>query len=175
MAVRLIPLAALCSLLVACGGKSPEAAGAAGAGTGPGAAPATAAGSGAASGVAAVAAPASAPPVSVSVVRAQKRDVAVQVEATGTVSALATIDIKPQLASVVTAVHVKEGQFVSKGQPLFTLDGRADAANLARTEAQLLRDQATLADAQRQLTRARELVAQNFISQGAVEIGRAHV
>ena len=80
MAVRLIPLAALCSLLVACGGKSPEAAGAAGAGTGPGAAPATAAGSGAASGVAAVAAPASAPPVSVSVVRAQKRDVAVQAD-----------------------------------------------------------------------------------------------
>ena len=164
MAVRLILLAALCSLLVACG-KTPEATGAA---------PAAAAGSAGASGAAA-ATPASAPPVSVSVVRAQRRDVAVQVEATGTVSAQATIDIKPQLASVVTAVHVKEGQFVTKGQPLFTLDGRADAANLARTEAQLLRDQATLADAQRQLTRARELVAQNFISQGAVDTAQANV
>ena len=66
--------------------------------------------------------------MSVSVVRAQKRDVAVQIEATGTVSALATVDVKPQIASVLTEVHVREGQFVAKGQPLFTLDGRADAA-----------------------------------------------
>lgn len=176
MAVRLIPLAALCSLLLACGGKTPEAAGAAGAGTGAGAGASAAGRPGAAaSGPATAAAPASAPPVSVSVVRAQRRDVAVQVEATGTVSAQATIDIKPQLASVVTAVHVKEGQFVTKGQPLFTLDGRADAANLARAEAQLLRDQATLSDAQRQLARARELVAQNFISQGAVDTAQANV
>ncbi|MBK7264494.1 MAG: efflux RND transporter periplasmic adaptor subunit [Rubrivivax sp.] len=118
---------------------------------------------------------ASAPQVSVSVVRAQRRDVAVQVEATGTVSALSTVDIKPQLASVVTAVHVKDGQFVGKGQLLFTLDGRADAANLARAQAQLLRDQATLADAQRQLTRAQELLSQSFVSQGAVDTAQANV
>ncbi len=133
-----------------------------------------AAGPGAASGVAAAAA-ASAPPVSVSVVRAQRRDVSVQVDATGTVSALATVDIKPQIASVVTAVHVKEGQFVTRGQPLFTLDGRADAANQARAEAQLLRDQAALADAQRQLARAQELLAQRFVSQGAVDTAQASV
>lgn len=118
---------------------------------------------------------ASAPPVSVSVVRAVRRDVAVQVEATGTVSALASIDIKPQIASVVTAVHVKEGQFVAKGQALFALDGRADAANLARAEAQLLRDLATLADAQRQLARSQDLLTKNFVSQGAVDTAQANV
>ncbi|MBL8289271.1 MAG: efflux RND transporter periplasmic adaptor subunit [Rubrivivax sp.] len=118
---------------------------------------------------------ASAPPVSVSVVRAVRRDVAVQVEATGTVSALASIDIKPQIASVVTAVHVKEGQFVARGQPLFTLDGRADAANLARAEAQLLKDQATLADAQRQLARSQDLLSKGFVSQGAVDTAQANV
>ena len=132
--------------------------------------------SGAVSGPAAgAAAAASAPPVSVSVVRAQRRDISVQVEATGTVSALATTDIKPQIASVVTEVHVREGQFVSKGQPLFTLDGRADAANLARVEAQLLRDQATLADAQRQLARAQDLLARSFVSQGAVDTAQSNV
>jgi RND family efflux transporter MFP subunit len=118
---------------------------------------------------------ASAPAVSVSVVRAARRDLAVQVEATGAVSALSSVDIKPQIASVVTAVLVKEGQFVAKGQPLFTLDGRADAANLSRAEAQLLRDQATLADAQRQLARAQELLAKNFISQGAVDTAQTQV
>jgi len=163
---RSLPLAALCGLLAACGGKSTEPAGAA--------APA-AAGSGASGAAVPAAAAASGPPVSVSVVRAQRRDVAVQVEATGTVAALATVDIKPQISSVVTAVHVKDGQFVAKGQPLFTLDGRADAANLAKAEAQLLRDQATLADAQRQLARARDLVAQGFVSQGAVDTAQATV
>jgi len=169
MAVREISAAALCCVLVACGGGKPAAgtAAASAAPSGP-----VGAASGAASGPAAAA---SAPPVSVSVVRAAKRDVAVQVEATGTVSALASIDIKPQLASVLTGVHVKEGQFVQKGQLLFTLDGRADAANLARAEAQLLRDQATLADAQRQLARSQDLLSKNFVSQGAVDTSQANV
>ncbi|MCA0242313.1 MAG: efflux RND transporter periplasmic adaptor subunit [Proteobacteria bacterium] len=164
---RSLSLAALCGLLAACGGKSTEPAGAA--------APAAAASAASGAAAPAAAAAASGPPVSVSVVRAQRRDVAVQVEATGTVAALATVDIKPQISSVVTAVHVKDGQFVTKGQLLFTLDGRADAANLAKAEAQTLRDQATLADAQRQLARARDLVAQGFVSQGAVDTAQSTV
>lgn len=169
MSARVLAAALLSSLVAACGGggATAEAPAAASAPT------ASAAADGAAS--AAAAAAASAPPVSVSVVRAQRRDVAVQVEATGTVSALASVDIKPQVASVVTAVLVREGQFVAKGQPLFTLDGRADAANQARVEAQLLRDQATLADAQRQLARAQDLLSKGFVSQGAVDTAQANV
>ncbi|MBI5721646.1 MAG: efflux RND transporter periplasmic adaptor subunit [Burkholderiales bacterium] len=184
MAVRACCLALLCGLLVACGEGSrgggsiegraaapatPDAAGSAALAASPPAAQAS--GSAAASSAAAAA---SAPPVSVSVVRAMRRDVAVQIEATGTVSALASVDVKPQLASVVTGVHVKEGQFVGKGQLLFTLDGRADAANLARAEAQLMRDQATLADAQRQLARSQDLLARNFVSQSAVDTAQAN-
>lgn len=161
-----VAVVAAASALAACGGggssPAPDQRASAAAG-----------GASAASGAAAAAA--SAPPVSVSVVRAQRRDVAVQVDATGTVSALANVDIKPQVSSVVTEVLVKEGQFVTKGQPLFALDGRADAANLARVEAQLLRDQATLADAQRQLARAQELLSKSFVSQGAVDTAQANV
>lgn len=161
---------ALLTLLVACGGGSSAPATPAA-----GLAAASGAGTAVAPGAPAPRAAASAPPVSVSVVRAQRRDVSVQIEANGTVSALASVDIKPQVASVVTAVHVKEGQFVAKDQPLFTLDSRADAANLARAEAQLLKDQATLADAQRQLVRSKELLEKNFISQGAVDTAQAQV
>ena len=46
---------------------------------------------------------------SVSLVRAERRDMPVVLEATGTVSALTSVDVKPQMASVVTQVHVKEG------------------------------------------------------------------
>src|SRR5665811_600624 len=108
-------------------------------------------------------------PVRVSTVRAQQRDVDVTLEATGTVTALNSVDIRPQVSSVITQVHIREGQFVKAGQLLFTFDARNDEANLAKARAQLAKDLATLADAQRQLARSRELLAQNFISQGAVD------
>jgi RND family efflux transporter MFP subunit len=112
-------------------------------------------------------------PVSVTSVLAQQRDVPVQLQAPGTVTALRSVEVKPQVASQVTQVHVREGQNVRRGELLFTLDARNDEANVARAQAQLLRDQATAADAQRQLARSRELLAQNFVSQGAVDTAQA--
>ena len=95
-----------------------------------------------------------------SLVRAERRDMPVVLEATGTVSALTSVDVKPQMASVVTQVHVKEGQFVRRGDLLFTLDSRSDQANLGKAQAQLQKDLAALADAQRQFARSQELFAQ---------------
>ena len=118
---------------------------------------------------------ASSPPVSVTLVRAQQRPFKISIDASGSVSAASNVDVRPQVSTLVTQVHVKEGQFVTKGQPLFTLDARADQAALLRAQAQLLRDQATLADAQRQLARSQDLLRQNFISQGAVDTSAANV
>jgi RND family efflux transporter MFP subunit len=109
------------------------------------------------------------PPVSVTTVAVQKRDVDVMLEATGTVSALNSVEIRPQVASVIQKVHIREGQFVTAGQLLFTLDARADEVNVAKARAQLAKDQASLADAERQLARSKDLFAQNFISQSAVD------
>jgi RND family efflux transporter MFP subunit len=118
---------------------------------------------------------ASAPPVGVTTVPAQQRDMAVLINATGAVTPLASVDVRPQTTSLVSKVHVKEGQFVRAGDLLFTLDGRADEANVAKAVAQVARDQAALADAQRQLARSKELLAQNFISQGALDSGQTAV
>jgi len=114
-------------------------------------------------------------PVSVTTVRAQKRDVDVMLEATGTVTALNSVDIRPQVSSVITRVNIREGQFVKAGDALFTLDDRNDQVNLAKAQAQLAKDLAALADAQRQLARNRDLLAQNFISQGAVDTSQTQV
>jgi multidrug efflux pump subunit AcrA (membrane-fusion protein) len=76
---------------------------------------------------------------------------------------------------LITKVHVKEGLFVTAGELLFTLDPRADEANVAKARAQLARDEAALADAQRQLKRSQELLAQNFISQGALDTNQTNV
>ena len=180
-----LTLAALLAMTVAalqaCTGKS-EATSATAAG-GAASPPSTAAGPAAGSSGAASAAPgapvpsaaASAPPVSVTLVRAQKRDVAVSLDATGTVVPLSSVEVRPQMTSVVAKVHIRDGQFVRAGELLFTLDSRADDANVAKVQAQMARDQASLADVRRQLQRSRELLEQNFISQGAVDASQAQV
>ena len=134
-----------------------------------------AAGADPAASASAPAAAASMPPVSVTLVRAAVRDFTLTLDASGTVAALSSVEVKPQVSAQVLAVHVKEGQFVQRGQPLFTLDARVDQANLKKAEAQLLKDEATLADARRQLARSQDLLAKNFISQGAVDTGVANV
>lgn len=88
---------------------------------------------------------------------------------------LNVVDVRTQMNSLIKVVHFKEGQFVKAGQPLFTLDARTEEANVAKALAQLAKDNAALADARRQHERARQLFAQNFISQGAVDTAQAAV
>lgn len=117
----------------------------------------------------------SAPPVSVTTVEVRQRDLAVQLEATGTVVPVAIVEVRSQLTSVARKVHIKEGQFVRAGELLFTLDVRPDEANVAKLRAQMARDEAALADARRQLARSRELLARNFVSQAGVDSAQAQV
>jgi RND family efflux transporter MFP subunit len=152
-------------LLVACGGTSePGPASVASATSAPSAASAPASASRATGG-----------PVSVTAVVAKKRDFEVNIEAIGTVTPVASVDVKPQSNSVVTRVHIREGQFVRAGELLFTLDPRPDEANVAKVRAQILKDEAVLADAQRLLVRNKDLMAKNFISQGALDSAQAQV
>ncbi len=100
---------------------------------------------------------------------AQQQDVAVELQANGTVVPLSTVEIRPQVSRVVRQVHVKEGQNVAAGALLFTLDGRAEQAALDQAQARLARSEAALADAERQAARSRELAAQKFISASAAD------
>ena len=177
-----LTLLLLGGLLAACSPRDiapPPAAGAAGpsaaSGAGAGAAAASGAGTGGIAGASAPAGAASAPPVSVTLVRAAARNFTLALDASGTVTSLSSVDVKPQVSAQVLAVHVKEGQFVQRGQALFTLDARVDQANLKKAEAQLQKDEASLADAKRQLARSQDLLRQNFISQGAVDTSLANV
>jgi RND family efflux transporter MFP subunit len=113
--------------------------------------------------------------ISVTTTIAKQRSFDVSLEAIGTVTPLSSVDVKPQINSVVTQVHVKEGQFVKAGELLFTLDARPDVANVAKVRAQMAKDQAVLDDAQRQLARSRDLLAKSFISQGALDTAQAQV
>ncbi|MBS0341465.1 MAG: efflux RND transporter periplasmic adaptor subunit, partial [Proteobacteria bacterium] len=108
-------------------------------------------------------------PALVTLAQARRQDVPITVQVNGSVVSLNSVDLRPQVTNTVREVHVKEGQFVKAGQLLFTLDERADQANLAKAKAQQLKDEATLADLERQYKRNQELLAQNFISKSAAD------
>ncbi len=97
----------------------------------------------------------------------EKKDVPLVIESTGTIAAANIVDIRPMITNKVKEIHIKEGQDVKKGQLLFTLDDRNDRANYDRAKA--LAD-----DAQRQLQRAKELVAKNFISKAGLDTAEAN-
>jgi RND family efflux transporter MFP subunit len=100
---------------------------------------------------------------------AQSQDVPVTVTVNGSVVSLNSVDVRPQVSNMVAKVHVKEGDTVHAGQLLFTLDARADVANLEKAKAQQQKDQAQLADFERQYKRSEELLAQNFIAKSATD------
>jgi RND family efflux transporter MFP subunit len=106
---------------------------------------------------------------------AEQKSIPLMVSANGYVTAINTVDVRPQVQNVVRAIHVTEGQDVRPGQKLFTLDERNDFANVDKAKAQLARDRADLADAEATLKRNQELLAKNFISQAVVDTARNKV
>jgi len=129
-----------------------------------------------AAGASAPAGAASAPPAqNVGVVQVRQADVPITVEASGTVTALQSVDLRAQTTSTVAQVLVKDGQSVKKGELLFRFDDRAQRADLEKARAQLARDRAALGDLERQFKRAQELVAQNFVSRSALDTAQANL
>jgi RND family efflux transporter MFP subunit len=100
---------------------------------------------------------------------AEKKSVPINVVANGYVTAVNTVDVRPQIQNVVRSVHVTEGQDVKIGQLLFSLDQRNDLANVDKARAQLARDQADLSDADAILKRNQELLTKGFVSQALVD------
>ncbi|USX27466.1 efflux RND transporter periplasmic adaptor subunit [Oxalobacteraceae bacterium OTU3CINTB1] len=114
-------------------------------------------------------------PTTVSVVAPARQDVAVVLQANGTVTPVSTVDLHPQTTSTISKVHIKEGQFVTSGELMFSLDDRSQRANVQKAQAQVARDRATLADAERQYQRAMDLLEQKFVAQGAVDTLKSQV
>jgi len=114
-------------------------------------------------------------PIPVTLTTVERRDVPVRLRANGNVIALQSVDIRAQITSTVREVHIREGQTVARGDLLVSLDSRAEEANLRKAEAQVEKDRADLANAQRTLERQRQLYVQKFISQSALDAAENQV
>lgn len=87
------------------------------------------------------------------------------VSAVGTLLADESVMIRPEIDGRVDAIHFQEGQTVTRGQKLVSMDP-------AELKAQLSRMDVLVRTEQQRLDRAKELLAQQFISQEAVDLAR---
>lgn len=106
------------------------------------------------------------PAMPVEVMVARSDTVRDEIAATGQVEALQSIVLQPEVEGRIEAILFREGQGVAKGTPLFQVDSTMLAAQVAQLAA--LRDLA-----QQDLTRTKELIAQNAASAADLERAEA--
>jgi len=106
-----------------------------------------------------------APPVPVTVETAVQKTVPVQLRAIGNVEAHSTVTVKSKVGGELVRVHFTEGQDVSKGSLLFTIDPRAYEAALKQAEANLQKDIAQAKHAREDAQRYEFLIQKGVVPQ----------
>jgi multidrug efflux system membrane fusion protein len=95
---------------------------------------------------------------------AEQADIGVYEEAIGTVTPIYTASIVSQATGLITAVHFREGQNVTKGTPLIDIDPRQYQATLTQAQGQLEHDTQLLAQAKMDANRYQAAWARNSIA-----------
>ncbi|HET9107120.1 MAG TPA: efflux RND transporter periplasmic adaptor subunit [Steroidobacteraceae bacterium] len=103
-------------------------------------------------------------PLPVSVAKVTTADVPVVIDALGTVTPLATVNVRPQVTGPIVRIAFQEGQSIEKGGLLAEIDPRPYQAALDQARGQLDRDRAALKSAQVDLARYKRLLAQNSVA-----------
>jgi membrane fusion protein, multidrug efflux system len=113
--------------------------------------------------------------VQVTTTKVKEQDVAVFRTGVGTVTALASVTVKPRIDGELVRVTFVEGQDVKAGQLLAEIDPRTLEAQLAQAQAQKARDQAQLGNARNDMRRYSELITQDAATQQQVDTQKALV
>lgn len=93
----------------------------------------------------------------------------------GRFAASERVEVRPRVSGAVTAIHFRDGDFVRKGQPLFTVDPRPYRAALAEARADVAAAQSALALAQSDYDRVAGLTGDEAMAEGEVEQLQARV
>jgi multidrug efflux system membrane fusion protein len=114
-------------------------------------------------------------PVPILVAAAAKSDVPVYLDAVGTIKALNTVTVSPQVDGKLLSVGFKEGDDVKKGDVLAQIDPVTYQAQLDQAIAKKAQDEAQLANAKLDLDRYEKLAATNAINRQQADTQRALV
>ncbi len=114
-------------------------------------------------------------PVPVLVTAAAKADVPIYLDAVGTIKALNTVTVRPQVDGKLLSVGFKEGDDVKKGDVLAQIDPTTYQAQLDQAIAKKAQDEAQLANAKLDLDRYEKLAATNAINRQQADTQKALV
>ena len=103
-------------------------------------------------------------PTTIRTATARLGNMGLYVDALGTVTPVATVNIYSQVNGTVEAVHYAEGQMVHRGDPLIDIDPRSYRAQLLEAQGTLQHDRAVLAQAVMDLARYKEASDQQAIA-----------
>lgn len=87
----------------------------------------------------------------------------------GTITALNEVELRPQVTGYITGIHFTDGQFVTKGQLLYTLDQQVYQANVASANAQIAVAKANLNKAQKDADRYKALDEKQAIAKQVLD------
>jgi RND family efflux transporter MFP subunit len=110
--------------------------------------------------------------VSVELAKAERKSMPVDVDAIGMVTPISSVALKSRLETTIVTVHFEDGAKVNEGDLLFTLDSRQIDAQIEQAEGVLVKDQAQLEGAQRDLRRYNDLVGKGATTQVNVDNAR---
>lgn len=113
-------------------------------------------------------------PLTVKAAPVVRQDVPLTVALVGTVFANQSVAIRSRLDSQVTEVHFKDGDHITAGDILFSLDDRALKAQAAELAANIKRDQALLVSAETAFTRSEQLSARGYATKEKLDQDRAN-
>jgi len=91
----------------------------------------------------------------------QPRDLSAFVEASGNIRAVRTVDLSSDISARVATVYIREGDYVTQGQRLLSLETDTYEAAVDRTEASLAQARAGLTQQEANLESARLELARN--------------
>src|SRR3954469_12989997 len=114
-------------------------------------------------------------PVPVIAALARRADVPVYLDGVGTIRALNTVTVRPQVDGKLLSVNYKEGQQVEAGFVLARIDPVTYQAAYDQTVAKKAQDEATLANARLDLVRYGKLMTTNAVTQQQYEAQKATV
>ena len=103
----------------------------------------------------------------------QYREVAQTYSAEGVAEAVRQSTVSAQIAGRVKEINFDVGDTVKKGQVILRIDEREAAQAVAGSQAQLMQAQAAMQNAKSNYERSRQLFAQKFISQAALDKAQA--
>lgn len=105
------------------------------------------------------------PPAPVAIGKSELKNTPYYLQAIGTVKAIDSITVRSRVTGYLSKIFIKNGEYVKKGQQLFTMDPSPYEASIRQLKAELASDTTKYQQAKKDYDRYRDLVRRKVVSE----------